>query len=122
MKKRWSPSELETLHSMLAENKTPKEIAKALGCLRDRVDGRIRHERMSPDQRLIEAKKKAAWDKSNRTGGRAYREVTISASRPTSDLVEEAQQRAMAPRSLTSEFFGDPPKGWSALDRKHANG
>lgn len=118
MKKSWSPDELETLHSMLAEKKTPKEIAEVLGCVRARVDHRIRHERMTPDQRLIQKKKRAAWDMRNRTGVRSYREQIISSSRPTSELIEEAQQRALAPRSLTSEFFGDPPKGWSALDRK----
>lgn len=122
MKKPWSPSELETLHLMLAEKKTPKEIAAVLGCERHRVDSRIRQERMTPEQRAIQLKQKAAWFQRHRTGVRAYREQTISSNRPTCELIEEAQQRAMAPRSLTSEFFGDPPKGWSALDRKNANG
>ena len=121
MKNSWSPDELETLHSMLAEKKTPKEIAKALGCKRYRVDGRIRAERMTPEQRADEAKRKAEWDKKNRAGVRAYREQIISSSRPASELIAEAKLRAIAPRSLTSEFFGDPPKGWSALDQRQSS-
>lgn len=121
MKKPWSPDELETLHSMLAEKKTPKEIAAVLGCVRGRVDSRIRQERMTPEQRAIQSKQKAAWFQRHRAGVRAYREQTISSNRPTSELIEEAQQRALAPRSLTSEFFGDPPKGWSALDKRPAS-
>lgn len=46
--------------------------------------------------------------------------ATYTASRPSSELIEEAKQRALAPRSLTSEFFGDPPKGWSALDKRQS--
>lgn len=120
MKKSWSPDELKTLHSMLTEKKTPKEIAKALGCKRDRVDGRIRAERMTPEQRADEAKRKAEWDKSNRASVRAYRDLTIRSSRPAHELIEEAQQRALAPRSLTAEFFGDPAPGFSALDRRQS--
>ena len=52
MKNFWSPDELETLHRMLAENKTRVEIAEALGCARARIDGRIRFERKTPEQRL----------------------------------------------------------------------
>lgn len=121
MNKFWSPDELETLHRMLADKKTPKEIAEALGCGRARVDTRIRFERKTPDQRLAAKKQKSEYFR-HRTGVRSFRESTISSSRPASELIEEAQQRALAPRSITSEFFGDPPKGWSALDRKHANG
>ena len=117
MKNFWSPDELETLHRMLAENKTRVEIAEALGCARARIDGRIRFERKTPEQRLEEKKRKAEWFR-HRTGIRSYREQTISSSRPSYELIEEAKLRAMAPRSLTAEFFGDPPKGWSALDRR----
>lgn len=35
-------------------------------------------------------------------------------------LVEDAANRAVAPRSLTAWSFGDPPPGYSALDRRNA--
>ncbi|WP_439400301.1 hypothetical protein ACRQ5Q_42870 (plasmid) [Bradyrhizobium sp. PMVTL-01] len=34
------------------------------------------------------------------------------------DVFEEAQRRNSAPRTITQSFFGDPPAGFSALDRK----
>lgn len=33
-------------------------------------------------------------------------------------LVEDARRRYLAERSITTAFFGDPPKGWSALEKK----
>lgn len=115
---KWSDSELETLHRMLAENKPRTEIAKALGFARSRVDGRIRLERTTPEQFEATAKRKRAWEARNRLGARPYRDMTISASRPASELIEEARLRSMAPRTITAEFFGDPPKGFSQLDIK----
>jgi hypothetical protein len=45
------------------------------------------------------------------------RQVTI-ANAPSIAMMDDAQHQLVAPRSLTSEFFGDPPPGRSALDRK----
>lgn len=44
--------------------------------------------------------------------------IKTKASRPTSELMEDAKQRLLAPRSITSEFCGDPAPGWSALERR----
>jgi hypothetical protein len=45
------------------------------------------------------------------------RQLTI-ANAPSIAMMDDAQRQLAAPRSLTSEFFGDPPPGRSALDRK----
>ncbi len=45
------------------------------------------------------------------------RQVTIAGA-PNMARMDDAQKQLGAPRSLTSEFFGDPPPGRSALDRK----
>jgi hypothetical protein len=37
---------------------------------------------------------------------------------PNIAMMDDVQRRLVAPQSLTSEFFGDPPPGRSALDRK----
>jgi hypothetical protein len=37
-------------------------------------------------------------------------------------MMDDAQRQLVAPRSLTSEFFGDPQPGRSALDRKQRFG
>jgi hypothetical protein len=48
---------------------------------------------------------------------RPTRQVMI-ASAPSIVTADDAQSVLVAPRSLTSEVFGDPPPGRSALDRK----
>ena len=45
------------------------------------------------------------------------RPVTI-ANAPSIAMMDHAQRQSVATRSLTSELFGDPPPGRSALDRK----
>ena len=49
------------------------------------------------------------------------RQVTI-ANAPSIAMMDDAQHQLVAPRSLTSEFFGDPQPGRSALDRKQRFG
>ena len=44
-------------------------------------------------------------------------QVTIPDA-PSIAMMDRAQRQFVAPRALTSEFFGDPPPGRSALDRK----
>lgn len=34
------------------------------------------------------------------------------------DIFADRHARNMAPRTITSQLLGDPPPGWSALDRK----
>lgn len=45
------------------------------------------------------------------------RQVTI-ANAPSIAMTDDAHRQLEAPRSLTSEVFGDPPPGRSALERK----
>lgn len=46
-------------------------------------------------------------------------DMAILASRPTEEMLRERDKRnAAAARDLTGLIFGDPPKGYSALDRK----
>jgi hypothetical protein len=39
-------------------------------------------------------------------------------ARPTQAMIDDAERRSCAPRSLTSLVFGDPPPGRSALDKR----
>jgi hypothetical protein len=48
-------------------------------------------------------------------------QVTM-ADAPSKAMMDNAQRRLVAPRSLTSELFGDPTPGRSALDRKRRFG
>jgi hypothetical protein len=44
------------------------------------------------------------------------------ANAPSKAMMDDGQRQLVAPRSLTSEFFGDPQPGRSALDRKQRFG
>jgi hypothetical protein len=44
------------------------------------------------------------------------------ANAPSNAMMDDAQRQLVAPRSLTSELFGDPQPGRSALDRKQRFG
>lgn len=46
------------------------------------------------------------------------RGVHIVNHRPSDRLIAEASVRANTPRSLSAWVFGDPPPGYSALDRR----
>lgn len=39
-------------------------------------------------------------------------------NRPAPDLIAEAHKRLYAPRTISQQLLGDPPPGYSALDRK----
>lgn len=121
----WSKVELETLHGMLSDGKTPGQIAQELGrsCLS--VQSRISRENQTEDQRKAHREKKLEWSRRNNPFAkpRDCREyinaADLVANRPSHELLKEAQQRSLAPhRSLTSAFLGDPPIGYSALDRR----
>jgi hypothetical protein len=45
-------------------------------------------------------------------------QLMTMANAPSIAMMDDAQRQLVAPRSLTSELFGDPPPGRSALDRK----
>jgi hypothetical protein len=73
---------------------------------------------MTEVRRIATAKKRAQYNQRNYTGIDAgIRAVDIIASRPSDKLIAEARIRADAPRSLSAMLLGDPPKGYSALDR-----
>ena len=65
------------------------------------------------------------WNRSN-TRAKPESELTRRAAADTTarrtppEVIEDAQRRSLAPRSITSAFFGDPPVGWSALDRRQS--
>jgi hypothetical protein len=123
---RWTFVEITRLRKMIEEGKSREHIASILGMPVQRVIERIRHENRSPEQKrakyeLAKALREKDKDLNKR---RAIRTVTphpvLAVSRPSPEMIADAQRRADAKRSLTAEFFGDPPKGWSALDRRQA--
>ncbi len=71
------------------------------------------------------AKSRVAWIKLKESGRRTTREnrKDPDSRRPERMVVpqqlwDEAARRSSAPNSLTGSFFGDPPQGFSALERR----
>jgi len=87
----------ELLEQLLAEGRSPMQIASIMGKTRSAVNSKIQSMRMDQTRIHIE------------------RIPRIEVPRW---CLEDRDRRLSAERSLTAEFFGDPAPGQSALDRK----
>lgn len=124
----WTQKDILLLKQMINAGLTVKEMANRFMCTDDRIRDRMKQDTQRFKDRKKNAARVKAWRDQQKAAGKApkwacggegnRRGSVHSSSRPTPEMIEEAQQRYLAPRSLTSSFFGDPPKGWSALDRR----
>jgi hypothetical protein len=112
---RWTDEETATLHRMMEQGNTRDEIAKELGC----DTGRIR-KKIWDMSRTVEQRRNCASRRRERDERKTERHEVRTESRPDEALLAEAAIRAAAPRSLSAMLLGDPPKGYSALDRRGA--
>lgn len=119
---RWTPDELSRLHRFMDEGKTHAEIARLFRCKVDRVKNRICWENKSGEQRRERRARVQRWREGKKLGKYVGHPTAHFAerpgARPPSELIEDAQRRALAPRSISAFVFGDPPPGYSALDRR----
>jgi hypothetical protein len=122
---RWTEAEIRHLHSYLRRGMKCSEIAAAMGKTRKRIEARIRIE--NDEKRSANIQRTKEWHRKRREAGIPSKQrvsdkpkthVTPLKKRPTTEMLEEARRRLEIPRSITSEFFGDPPKGYSALDKR----
>jgi len=113
---RWNEEELAALHRMMKQGKTRAEIAKELGCDTGRIRKKIWDMSRTPEQR-----RNCAARRREQEERRTERHEVLAENRPGEALLAEAATRAAAPhRDLTGMFFNDPPKGYSALDRRES--
>jgi hypothetical protein len=96
----WTPERVASLRRLMAERARPNEIASALGVTEAQVSTKI--------ALLRHIERTAAGNTARAT--------------PQS-VIDEREARAEAAwrRNQTQEFFGDPPPGYSALDRKRSS-
>lgn len=94
---RWTKEDEQKLDALLRQRKKPGEIAIILGKRTRSVHNKINYIR-NPRQ-------VAEIDMQTRVWAPPH-------------LFEDRDRRERAERDITSAFFGDPPKGWSALDKK----
>jgi hypothetical protein len=119
---RWTAAELETLNKMYLAGNSRQQIADALGSSLERVKHRLRWEMtdggMRDQRRKRSYARRLQRNKDERKANTPYACVS-SGPRPTSDLIELRDQRYAAPmRDLTALYMGDPPVGYSALERR----
>lgn len=116
--RRWTDEEWARAEQLLADGCAVKAVAIMLGRTVREVCSKKQWMQMSADQRerkALQKQQRRAEQKEGVTINRA--EIKIFAPE---DAVADRNARMMADRSLTAFVFGDPPPGWSALDRRMA--
>lgn len=125
----WTQKDVRLLKKLMSEGRTVRQIAMHFGCTDDRIRDRIKIDSMTPDARKANAARAKAWREKQKAAGKnpkkpvgnPRRDTVSSIARPSSELLAEAQRRSLAPhRSFTAAFLGDPPLGFSALDRRQS--
>jgi hypothetical protein len=104
----WTPGEEEIGRRLLEENASDAEFLEKLGRTKNAAKNHFYY---------VEHRAMVLRRRGEVPVHRPTRQVTI-ANAPSIVMMDDAQRQLVAPRSLTSEFFGDPPPGRSALDRK----
>ncbi len=117
----WSPHEWETVVRMQADKMTISAIAARIGRRASTVKAKIRFEAMGVEERESRRKRirgyKAKYRQTIKTD-RAF-EMVRKEGRPSEASIEDRERRhAAGPRDLTGAFFGDPNRGFSALEGK----
>jgi hypothetical protein len=105
----WTPEEEEIGRRLLEERASEAEFLEKLGRTKKAASSHF----YSVEHRAMVLRRRGEVLVCRGPTGK----VTI-ANAPSIAMMDEAQRQLVAPRSLTSEFFGDPPPGRSALDRK----
>ena len=120
----WSLDEddlLTKLRQRGKNKKTVKQIAVIMRRTEHSVEGRLRW--LSITDETKEMRKRAECARRRALGikvrgkGKKYQRVEPVRVIPVEVFIDRAE-RESAPRSLTNCICGDPPPGWSALDRR----
>lgn len=118
----WSREEWEKAQAMLAEGFLRETVAAELGRTLVQLRQKIAWEKMSPEVREMKRNRINAWRRAKAALKPAqpvrHRVPSPILEKAPPELFVERARRQMVQRDLTGEFFGDPPPGYSALDRR----
>jgi hypothetical protein len=106
---RWTPEEDEIGRRLLEEDASKAEFLENLGRTKKAASGHFSY----VEHRAMVLRRRGEV----RECRGPTRQATI-ANAPSIVVMNDEPRQLVAPRSLTSEFFGDPPPGRSALERK----
>lgn len=115
----WSADETAQLCEMKAANCGIEEMMLRLDRSDHSINERWRWFNLTDDQRRERRKRINALRNANRNGATRVR-IPISAYNRVvpPDVFAERNRRINTPRTMACELMGDPPPGYSALDRK----
>lgn len=112
----WTAEEDATLREMTMAGNNYQEVADAMpGRTYAAVKCRMRYVNLTKEQ-FAEANRKKRARRVTPAHYRKWDEIKHTVAPP--EVIEDARQRAMAPRSLTAILMGDPAPGQSALERR----
>lgn len=119
-KPHWHPEEYKRAMDLIARGHTIPSAAAIIGRSPAQLREKMRWEGMSKARReelreMTNMRRRNKYIASMPRGPGAY---ATTSGRPAPDMLAEAQKRLYAPRTISQEIFGDPPPGYSALDRK----
>lgn len=116
--RRWTDEEWAQAKQLLDQGYAVKNVAKITGRTVRQVCSKKQWMLMSAEDRERKALQKALR-RSEQGEVLKINRADDAISIPE-DRVADRNARVMADRSLTAFVFGDPPPGWSALDRRGA--
>ncbi len=108
-----SVEEIAKARSLVDQNHSFSHIARGFGCDRETVmralDPQFRARRA---EQIAQAKMRYA------ASGITIKRILEPRMSVPDDVMEDRERRLSVPRSVTSTLCGDPPAGYSALDRR----
>lgn len=114
----WTPQDEELAKKLLEARATEAEFQEKLGRSKAASYAHFYYLKHGDKNRPDRIRLRPSRGKNIVGEEGASADVVLSYARPAVQLLEEAKQRLLAPRSITAMLCGDPPPGYSALDKK----
>ncbi len=125
MRNRWHPELWKKTQDLLARGHSVESVAAIIGRPLQRLKEKIRWEAMTPAKKEKRRVRTNVVRHARRTGQelksiRKNQVYVMESHRPDEVLLSDAQRRLLMPRTITQAILGDPPPGYSALDKRGA--
>jgi hypothetical protein len=112
----WTAEQDAQLLKLRDEKMPYKEIAALMARSVDALDTRYRYITKSDPERRIEMDRKNIMRRENRKI--TFRNYPTDPATVPDQVLQDRNARITTPKTITAMLLGDPPPGWSSLDRK----
>jgi hypothetical protein len=117
-KEKWQPEEWIRVKNLIDRKHNLDYIALVSGRSKEQIKGKIRWETMTEEKKQERRDRLNAYRNKERGSNKRVKPPIMTHRAPPPELLAEREMRLMAPQTLTGALCGDPPPGFSALDRK----